>query len=280
MRLAGWCLVAVMGVMAGSVADAQMPAQRLSFHPLLASQYEPRMGVEKALDENFLTLNIGNSVDLFTWRVGETVTPGEIRAGADFFTWSHLLSGNDFRFPVQAIDYYFGFNGSWVSSATAGNRWSARLRLAHISAHAVDGAYDNYTHQWTDREPFTYSREFVDALLAREIGDSHGSIRALVGGTVLLHSIPAVFAAVAPHVGVELHGDPTSAIVPFIAYDGRLQRIDAWRASHALHVGGKIGNWDVTGVELYAAWESGESMHGELYDLNGSHYFLGVNVVF
>src|SRR5690349_10237991 len=89
---------------------------RLLFHPLLANPFEARMGLEKALDENFLTLQIGNSTDLLAWRGVGGDSSSELRVGADFFTWSHLLSGSDFRFPVQTIDYLFGVNASWVSS--------------------------------------------------------------------------------------------------------------------------------------------------------------------
>lgn len=282
-----WCACAVAIVAISTTVPQQLRADalrslsgRLLFHPLLANQIEPRVGVEKALDENFLTLNIGNSIDLLAWRNVGSDSSSELRAGADFFTWSHLQSGNDFRFPVEAIDYLFGVNASWVSRANQSDRWEARFRLSHISAHAVDGMYDNYSHQWIRREPFTYSREFIDLLAARALHFNDWQVRILAGGTLLLHSIPAIFAAVIPHVGFEVHGNATSFVVPFVAYDGTLQRVDAWRATNALHAGVKFGGWDATGTELYVAYESGASVHGERYDLSGSHFMAGMNIAF
>lgn len=260
-------------------ARAQFVTSRLLFHPLVASQFEPRVGVEKALDQNFLTLNIGNSIDLLSWQAGGDST-ASIRAGADFFTWSHLRSGSDFRFPVEAIDYLFGVNVTWASNANARDRWEGRARLAHISAHAVDGLYDNYTHRWLRREPFTYSREFVDVLLARAVRWNGIDTRLLAGMTLLLHSIPPDFTAVNPHIAVEAHGDPSSSVIPYVGYDGRLQHISAWRASHVVHAGAKFGPWDATGTQLFVAFESGESFHGEQYELAATHFFLGANIVF
>ena len=253
---------------------------RLLFHPLVANPFEARMGMEKALDENFLTLEIGNSVDLLAWRgVGRDST-SELRVGADFFTWSHLLSSNDFRFPVQTVDYLFGLNAGWVSSSQADHRWEARLRLAHISAHLVDGSYDNYNHQWVQQEPFTYSREFVDVIGAFTRNIEGLRFRFYAGGTVLIHSIPAGFGVVAPHWGVEYHGDPSQSLVPFIAFDDRIQEVDKWIQSTSTHAGIKFGTWDATGTELYVAYESGESIHGMYYERTGSHLFAAMNISF
>lgn len=275
-------VVAVLVVVAASTAmsqSVQLVAGRLLFQPLLASQFEPRMGVEKALDKNFLTLNIGNSVDLLAWKNAGADSAAEIRAGADFFTWSHLQSNSDFRFPVEAVDYLFGLNASWVSGALP-DRWEARFRLAHISAHAVDGLYDINTHLWRTHEPFTYTREFVDLIAARAFEWNGFPVRVLAGGTLLLHSFPLVFAAFSPHIGYEVHGDPTGAIVPFMGYDGRLQRITAWHMSHALNAGVKFGGWSATGTQVYLAYEAGESAHGERYAIVEDHWLLGMNIVF
>ena len=135
----------------------------LMFRPVIANQIEPRCGVDKLLDSNALTLNIGNSFDLLSWKTMQSgkafANEQEWRIGTDLFTWTLIRAEGDFRFPVEEVNYLFGLNTTWMSVyQTTANSFpivnSFRLRISHISAHTVDGMYDNYTQQFTYQEPF------------------------------------------------------------------------------------------------------------------------------
>ena len=51
-----------------------------------------------------------------------------------------LEKEDNFRFPVDAVDYMFGLN-FWFKTAVHGYSFK-RIRLSHISAHFVDGHFD------------------------------------------------------------------------------------------------------------------------------------------
>jgi len=74
--------------------------------PVEASIIEAKNGVTKFLDSKYLTLNIGVSFDL----IGLKAKKNTFSFGIDFFTFSNLRSEDNFKFPVDAIDYLFGIN--------------------------------------------------------------------------------------------------------------------------------------------------------------------------
>ena len=80
----------------------------------------------------------------------------------------------------------FGINGGFKST-NKNNEWGARLRFSHISAHLVDGYYENETGNWlNDRDPFVYSKEFIELISYYKI---YG-MRAYGGFTYNIHIIP------------------------------------------------------------------------------------------
>src|SRR5687768_4058096 len=117
-------------------------------NPLYAGKYEARIGGSFAPDAEKLRLDIGATVDVLTIRDSSGVVGSIARernrlsVGFDFFTWSRLRSETGFKFPVELIDYYFGFNSGLRLARIAGHQpliSEIRLRLGHISAHKVDG---------------------------------------------------------------------------------------------------------------------------------------------
>ena len=138
----------------------------LLFKPLVADTYEPRDGMLAEVGKNRLRLDIGNSIDLLQYRfAGDSSL---LSMGTDFFTYTLLRGEQNFHFPVDASDYFFGINFNYKKSLSAGIL-SSRLRISHISSHFVDGHYDNTVGAWKDsRPPIVYSREFLDGVLALE----------------------------------------------------------------------------------------------------------------
>lgn len=87
------------------------------------------------------------------------------------FTYTLLRSQSDFHFPVDAVDYLFGFNFGYRKICDK-YEFGARLRISHISAHFVDGHFDKDLNQWRDvRNPKVYSREFFELLPYFKIND-------------------------------------------------------------------------------------------------------------
>ena len=146
------------------------PTFNTLFKPLLADPMEPRIAVMPWLGKRHLQLDIGSSADLYRSE------SKDFAAGVDFATYSLLNRSDNFKFPVDAIDYLFGINASWKQpvsiDALPFDEFSGKIRLSHISAHFEDGHYDATAHQWiqpadwSGTVPFTYSREFVNLVVA------------------------------------------------------------------------------------------------------------------
>jgi hypothetical protein len=166
------------------------PSTRTLFTPLLADPSEPRIAVMPLLGERSLQLDIGSSADLYQ------NDSKEFAAGVDFATHSLLKRKDNFKFPVDTIDYLFGINASWKkpikNEALPFDEFSGKIRISHISAHFEDGHYDANTHQWIQQTdwlgtiPFTYSREFVNLVVA--LGSPGHRIYA--GYQYLYHTLP------------------------------------------------------------------------------------------
>ncbi len=160
----------------------------LLFKPLVADTYEPRDGMLAEAGKNRLRLDIGNSIDLLQYRfAGDS---SFLSMGTDFFTYTLLRGEQNFHFPVDASDYFFGINFNYKKSLSAGIL-SSRLRISHISSHFVDGHYDNTVGAWKDsRPPIVYSREFLDGVLALEPSSMNNDVRIYAGATYLFHVDP------------------------------------------------------------------------------------------
>lgn len=220
----------------GSVAQPVFP-------PLPASPLEPRIGVEYFLSASYLQLNIGSRIALhraYNWSLG-----------AEFFTLSRLREEENFKFPVETIDYYFGVDLQMRDPNRLRNSWNARLRLGHISAHLVDGVFEQM-------QPFVYSREFL-TLTTRFI---LGQLRILGELTWLFSSIPTSFAPLQPALGGELlfAGHPLSLT---LAYEIRLLQFD--NQVHPTHRGVMQVNSNNFPLMFGLVYYYGNSYHGMLY---------------
>jgi len=170
--------------------------------PLLADPLEPKIAVMPSLSERTLQLDIGSSPDLYQ------SDSKKFAVGVDFGTYSRLKRTNEFKFPVDAVDYLFGVNASWKkpfnSDMLPFDTFSTKVKLSHISAHFEDGHYSagqwKTQSEWTGAIPFTYSREFVNIVLAL----SSPKHRVYAGYQYLYHTLPA---GINPHTfqaGIEL----------------------------------------------------------------------------
>ncbi len=244
----------------------------LNFKPLVANTFEPRVGLHWHSNNNRLRMDIGNSVDLVQYTFDDTRRL--LTIGSDFFTYTLLRGEKNFHFPVDAVDYFFGFNVNYRDTAEAGVI-ATRLRLSHISAHFVDGHYNGPTGIWKDGlNPRVYSREFFDLTVGYEPGDV---VRYYLGAVYLWHVDPTSIPNVLLYAGTEVHAQLMKATNLYAAYQFTITGL---RPRHELQMGIKIGNWNGRGTQLYFIYHNGNSIHGEYYDQKDEYSGIGFNIDF
>ena len=250
----------------------------LLFKPLVANTYEPRDGILAEIGKNRLRLDIGNSIDLLQYRfAGDS---SFLAMGTDFFTYTLLRGEQNFHFPVDASDYFFGINFNYKKSLSTGII-SSRLRISHISSHFVDGHYDNTVGAWKDsRPPVVYSREFFDGVVALEPSSLNNDARVYVGATYLFHVDPKNLARFMADAGLEYHYKVWTNVYTYFAYQATVLKILETSVRHNIQLGEKIGEWEGRGLNLYASYFSGYSIHGEYFNVRDSYFALGFLIDF
>jgi|NOAtaT_7_FD_contig_91_84932_length_11883_multi_5_in_0_out_0_5 hypothetical protein len=191
------------------------------------------------------------------------------RVRADFFTLSRMRSAEAMKFPVETIDYWFGLSASWKPESLP---VALRLRLAHISAHFVDGT------PWPFRADSVvpvYSREFAELL----ISTTHGPLRLYGGSTIIWSGHNPEFARIIPQAGVEVRQQLDKNTSMQAAYDGKLVGYrGVYLPQHCLQAGIVYRHrTDVEGGIFLYRYE-GRSIHGMLADQRDSYWAIGVRL--
>lgn len=244
----------------------------LNIQPFTANMLEPKAGFLISTDNNKLRLDISTSRDIIRWN-NENST---FSIGADVFTFTRLRSNDDFKFPVEAIDYLFGLNAGYKNQLCAENEIGLRFRLSHISTHLVDGQYDAQTQKWREgRDPFVYSKEFIELFPYYR----YKTLRAYLGLTYIFHIIPEELKKINLQLGFDYFAPElgTELFTPFIAYDFKLNGEEKFIGNNIISVGLKFGNWKSGGLSFYYSYISGTSIHGQLYDLRENYSNIGFN---
>jgi hypothetical protein len=242
----------------------------LLFTPLTANVFEPRIGSSYQFSSDRLRLDIGASFDLIDINTSDDI---ESRFGTDFFTYTHLRSEGNFKFPVETSDYFFGINFS-AKKSLEDVELSSRLRIAHISSHLVDGyAYKDRFY----KEPFVYSREFSDLVLAAQYDD----LRVYFGWQVLFSKIPKNFSLNNYQFGMDWKHPVLSFLDIVTGYDIRLIGIDdVYTAVHSFQAGLYVAMSEDAGVALDYNYFEGKSIHGMFYNEREVYSALGFRVVY
>lgn len=253
-------------------------ASGLLFKPLIANTFEPRVGFFSELNKNSLRLDICNSIDLLSYRFNDH--DEVLSLGADFFTFTQLRGEQNFHFPVNAVDYFFGINVSGKKKLDSGIL-SARIRISHISAHFVDGHYDGTTARWRDnRYPQVYSREFIDPVICYEPNSYALPFRMYVGGTYVFHIDPRWLSKLSEYAGGEMSFPSSLPLTPYVAYQATFMKIHIASIRHEAQVGVKIGDYRGRGIDIYLSYFSGYSIHGEYFDVKEHYTALGFLIDF
>lgn len=238
----------------------------LLIQPFTANTLKPKFGFEFKTTINELSLNVGNSMDILQYKVNPNTA---LSFGADMFTYTLLRSQKSFHFPVDAVDYLFGFNFGYKTKISK-NDLGARLRISHISAHFVDGHYDKNSNSWRDgREPQVYSREFFELIPFIKMNN----LRLYAGMTYIFHIDPSNIGNDQYQLGFDYFAENlvSKSLTPFIAYDFRLVSISGYTVNNSLETGIKLGNIGGKGMSFYLKYFSGYNIHGEYFDVR-EHY--------
>lgn len=245
----------------------------LLIQPYTANTLKPKLGFEFKTSVNELNLNIGNSLDIIHFRINDKT---KLSAGADLFTYTLLRSQSDFHFPVDAVDYLFGFNFGYRIS-NENSEIGTRLRISHISTHFVDGHYDKDKNEWREnRDPIVYSREFFELIPYYRFND----FRLYAGLTYIFSIDPSEIGKDQYQIGIEYFANDWISynITPFIAYDFRLVNIYEYSGNNSLEAGLKYGYSKARGISIFLKYYSGYSQHGEYFDVKEEFISLGFNL--
>ncbi|GAB6281490.1 MAG: DUF1207 domain-containing protein [Ignavibacterium sp.] len=250
--------------------------QDLNINSFIGNFLEPRAGFNFHLNEKELRLDVGMTRDIFHKKISDNKL---FSFGGDFFTYSKLREEDNFHFPVDAIDYLFGVNFGYKIIKEKNIEYGFRFRVSHISAHFVDGHFDNTNNQWRNgRKPIVYSREFLELLPFFK----YDNLRTYFGTTFLFHTDPKDIGKWILQIGGEYYFTNliSKNISPFIAYDFKLNKISDWRGNNLLSAGIKFGKYNSYGFTILFTYIAGTSIHGEYYNVFEKYSTLGINLDF
>jgi hypothetical protein len=256
-----------------SQSNTEWFPSELNIQPFTANFLEPRTGSMFALDENQLQLNIGTSRDVVQIKSENE----NISIGADFFTFTRLRSEDNFKFPVEAIDYLFGMSAGYKLIDST-KELGIRFRFSHVSAHLVDGRFDEKLDEWIEaRDPITFSKEFIELFPYYRIN----GIRIYLGLTYIVSMTPSIINKGIYQAGFDYYILLLSSgfVTPFIAYDFKLSGIDdLYSGNNIIKAGVKFGKPFARGFSILFAYFSGKSVHGEFFELNEKYLSVGFNL--
>jgi Protein of unknown function (DUF1207) len=244
----------------------------LNIKPFTANLLEARDGSYYLLGQKKLRLDIGTSEDIYRIDNGNST----LTFGSDLFTFTRLRSEKNFRFPVETIDYFFGVNSGYKVRENNYTEYGFRFRLSHISAHLVDGQYDENDSLWrNNRQPIVFSKEFVELFPFYKIDD----VRFYLGFTYIFHIVPTDISKEIYQAGFDYYLTSLGGnITPFFADDFKLNGIaNTEFGNNTLSMGVKFGKYDEKGFSIVLSYYSGKSVHGEYYDLSENYAAIGFN---
>jgi hypothetical protein len=243
----------------------------LLFKPYTSAVFEPRIGSIINLTDDKLRLDIGASFDLYRSRLDDIT---ELRIGGDFFTYTRLRSENNFKFPVETSDYYFGINSA-IKFQAFEQDFGSRLRIAHISSHLVDGFSKNGTFS---KMPFVYSREFVDFSLAYYGKSKHLPFRIYGGGVYVFSTTPGNLNELIPYIGLDF----TKKIINHFELSGGLdiRKGESNLTNVAAQLGVNMKFFKNFGIFVGYYKYSGSSMHGMFFDNFDNFNGVGFQIIY
>jgi hypothetical protein len=253
---------------------------RILVQPLTANNQEPRVGIRKQLGSSRLKLDIGSTLDVVEYTISSEKSK-KLRAGIEFFTYALSTSANGLRLQIDAVDGFFGGHVSY-RALSENAIFSLRLRLLHLSAHFIDGHFDNTTGTWKDGiAPIPFTKDFGELIGSYELQASFFSFMFYTGFSYATLVRPEEIKRFSTITGIEFHttnGDATAFGKPyslFLADNFSLVGIPSYVGTNNLETGVKLGEWTGSGIRLYLSYFSGLSVFNQYYNIHEAHWGVG-----
>ncbi len=243
----------------------------LLFKPFTAAIFEPRIGSIINMSEDNLRLDIGTSLDLYRASDNSGIS---FSFGGDFFTYTRLRSEKNFKFPVETSDYYFGINSS-TDFRIKDLNFASRIRIAHISSHLVDGYSENGVFY---KQPFVYSREFVDWALAYKNSNNIIDYRLYGGFYWIFSTTPGDLNDFLPYLGIDFE----KKIFKILSISGGIdiKKGEKEFTNFSGQLGLNLKLFKDFGVFFGYYKYFGSSMHGMFYDTKDNYDGIGFQLIY
>jgi len=222
-----------------------LPSRTL-FAPLIADLREPQTGFFTLVNKNRYAGAIGQSIDLFQWKLSNKERISWGVHGAAYA----LLDYGGRSFPMRANDWQYG-----TSISHSKKKFSQRLEFTHASAHLGDSLTD-------ERNWIEYSREYFRLILSYDYNDS---MRFYGGGGAVVHTFPHV-----NPIFFQGGGEVFSSSKDFLSHPIRFY--GAYDVKYKDEAGGAWNN----SVQFGIQWKPSRKQTRKALRL-GIHYFNGNN---
>ncbi|MEP7145915.1 MAG: DUF1207 domain-containing protein [bacterium] len=246
-------------------------SSNLLFVPTESSIFESRIGVTKFTDKKYLKLDIGATIDL----IGYKEVQNTFSLGVDFFTFSNLRSEANFKFPVDAIDYFFGVNLNF-KKYLSGKDFSSRLRISHISSHFEDGHI--YEIADTVHSAAVYSKEFINLAAVKEFTlHNKINIKTLIALDYIFHSVPKDLSKLSGQLGLETRYFFSDILAVYLSNDLTLASVNSKTNLNENFEGGiSFGGFHKRTIKFYFTFYDGQDYRGQYYGKYLKYKGLGI----
>ena len=244
---------------------------RTLFTPLMANHEEPRMGIQQEIGTSNMKVAIGNSVDAFEYHTGIDT----IRCSLMFFVYALANDYRGYRLKIDAADGFFGLGFNYHTRSP----WSFRFRALHLSAHLVDGHYNDAIEQWRDNKiPFPFSRNYGEIVAAYATGISRCPLRLYAGTSYAPIVKPKDIRGWAGIAGWELQ--TPGSIHAYLAHHFLLLGAPTYIGTNTVESGVKFGGDSGRGIRLFLMYQNGWDNFGEYYNERNEFFGAGFAVEF
>lgn len=244
--------------------------------PIEASKIEAKNGVTKFLNNDYLELDIGASFDL----IGLKAKQNTFSFGIDFFTFSSLRSEDNFKFPVDAIDYLFGVNFNLKRELSEKNTLTSRFRISHISSHFEDGHI--YERSDTIFTPVVFSKEFLDlAVMSKYQINNNLYFKSMLALNFIFHAIPEDMSKFSGQLGLEFRYSISKIFSYYISNDLNLASVNSnSNFNESFETGLTLGSINSRSVNFYFDYYDGQDYKGQYYGKYLNYTGLGLRFKF
>jgi hypothetical protein len=231
--------------------------ERTLFAPLMANHEEPRMGFQQEFGSSTMKVAIGNAVQLFDYHSGTDT----VQCGLLFIAYAQANDYRGYRLKIDAADGFFGLSFSYNTDS----RLNFRLRMIHLSAHLVDGHFNDETMQWRDNKiPFPFSRNYAEIVAAYSVDMQSWQLRPYAGVSYAPIIKPKVIKGFSALAGWELHSP--GMIHAYVAHHFSFLGTPTYIGSNTIETGVKFGGHSGRGLRVFLVYHNGWDNFCEYYN--------------